>query len=206
MLDFRATLDLHQNLISGQDGHALYNLPDGVFIPFCDCRRGVLYGLRCLLHAVADAVSIHAASQNRFFLLFERSLLGQDFCKLRIAGFFIFCINGFRQKLLELPVELRQSAFNVGKTLGLTLYWQKLYGNCILDKVEQGRFVAHGGVDGCQNRVLQRFFLDRRGVVAVFCAVIQTAGAAPYGVFSPKRRPCASAVECPAFAADESVR
>ena len=126
MLDFRAALDLHQNLISGQDGHALYNLPDGVFIPLCDRLRGVLYGLLCLLHAGANAVSIHATLQDRFFLLFKRGLLGQNFCELRIAGFFIFCINGFRQKLLELPVELRQSAFNVGKTLGLTLHWQML--------------------------------------------------------------------------------
>ena len=93
---------------------------------FCDCRRGVLYSFFCLLHAGANAVSIHAALQDRFFLLFERGLLGQDLRELFVAGFFVFGINGFRQKLLELLVELHQAAFNVGKAHGLTLHRQKL--------------------------------------------------------------------------------
>ena len=97
MLDFRAALDPHQNLISREDSHALYDLPDGVFVPFCDRLCGILYGLLCLLHAGADAVCVSAALQNRFLLLFERSLLGKDFCELCVAGFFIFSINGFRQ-------------------------------------------------------------------------------------------------------------
>ena len=78
LLDFRAALDLHQNLFGGEDGHALHDLPDGVFIPLCDRLRGILYGLLRLLHAGADVVSIGSALQNCFLLLFEGSLLGQD--------------------------------------------------------------------------------------------------------------------------------
>ena len=104
LLDFCAAFDPHQNLISGEDGHALYDLPDGVFVPFCDRGCGALYGLFCLLHAGADAVCVDAALQDFFLLRFERCLLGQDFRKLRIAGFFIFGINGFRQQALELLI------------------------------------------------------------------------------------------------------
>ena len=64
LLDFCAAFDPHQNLISGEDGHALYDLPDGVFVPFCDCRRGVLYSFFCLLHAGANVVCIHAIVQS----------------------------------------------------------------------------------------------------------------------------------------------
>ena len=85
-----AALDPHQNFIGGQDGHALYDLPDGVFIPLCDRLCGILYGLLCLLHAGADAARIGAALQDFFLLLFERSLLGKDFRELRVAGFFTF--------------------------------------------------------------------------------------------------------------------
>ena len=49
-------------------------------------------------------------------------------------------------------------------------------------------------------------FLDRRRIVAVFCSVVQAAGAAPDGIFSVKGCPCAAAVECPTFAAYKSVR
>ena len=42
--------------------------------------------------------------------------------------------------------------------------------------------------------------------MTVFCAVVQTAGAAPDGVFPSEGCPCASAVERPALAADEPVR
>ena len=78
LFDFCAALDPYQHLISGKDCHALYDLPDGVFIPLCDRLRGILYGLLRLLHAGADAVSIGAALQDFFLLIFERSLLGQD--------------------------------------------------------------------------------------------------------------------------------
>ena len=88
--DVCAALDPHQNLVGGEDGHALYDLPDGVFIPLCDRLRGILYGLLRLLHAGADAVSIGAALQDSFLLFFECSLLGQDFRELRVAGFFTF--------------------------------------------------------------------------------------------------------------------
>ena len=159
-----------------------------------------------LLHAGADAVCIGVALQDFFLLLFECSLLGQDFCELCVADFFIFCINGFCQQALELLVELHQAAFNVGKAHRLPLHWQKFKRYCIFNKVEQGRFIAHGGVDRRQNCCLQRFFLDRRRIVAIFCAVVQAARAAPDRIFSPKRGPCASAVERAALAADESVR
>ena len=52
---------------------------------------------------------------------------------------------------------------------------------------------------------LQRFFLDRRGIVAVFRAVVQAAGAAPDGIFSSERCPCAAPVERSALAADKPV-
>ena len=103
LFNFCAALDPHQHLVGGEDCHALYDLPDGVFVPFCDRLCGILYGLLCLLHAGADVVCVCAALQDCFLLLFERSLLGQDFRKLRVAGFFIVGINGFRQKLLEWP-------------------------------------------------------------------------------------------------------
>ena len=90
LLDFRAALDLHQNLFGGEDGHELHDLPDGVFIPFCDCLCGILYSFFCLLHASAAAVCVGAALQDRFLLLFERSLLGKDFRELRVAGFLNF--------------------------------------------------------------------------------------------------------------------
>jgi len=90
LLDFRAALDLHQNLISGEDGHALYDLPDSVFVPFCDCLCGILYSLLCLFHAGADAARIGAALQNCFLLPFEGGLLSKDFRELRVAGFFTF--------------------------------------------------------------------------------------------------------------------
>ena len=125
MFDLCAALDLHQNLISREDCHALYDLPDGVFIPFCDRLCGILYGLLCLLHAGADVVSIGAALQDLFLLLFECSLLGQDFRKLCVAGFFIVGINGFRQKLLEPLVELFQPTLDIGKAHGLPLHRQK---------------------------------------------------------------------------------
>ena len=76
LLDFCAALDPHQNLIGREDGHALYDLPDGVFIPFCDCLCGILYSFFCLLHAGADAARVGAALQDFFLLLFERGLLG----------------------------------------------------------------------------------------------------------------------------------
>ena len=98
MSDFRTALDLHQNLVSREDGHALYDLPDGVFIPLCDRLCGILYGLLCLLHAGADAVCVGAALQNFFLLLFERGLLGQDLRELRVAGFLIFGVDSFGQQ------------------------------------------------------------------------------------------------------------
>ena len=72
--------------------------------------------------------------------------------------------------------------------------------------VKQSRFVAHVRVDCRQNCRLQRFFLDRRRIVAVFCAVVQAAGAAPDRIFSSERCPCAAPVECPALAAHKPVR
>ena len=104
MLDLCAAFDPHQNLVDRKDGHTLYDLPDGGFVPFCDCLCGILYSLLRLLHAGADAVSIQAALQDFFLLLFECSLLGQDFRKLCVAGFFVFCINGFCQQALELLI------------------------------------------------------------------------------------------------------
>ena len=124
--DFRAALDPHQHFIGGEDGHALYDLPDGVFIPFRNRLCSILYGLLCLLHTGADAVCVGAALQNFFLLFLERSLLGQNFRKLCVAGFFILGINGFCQKTLELLVELPQAFFNVSEAHGLTLYRQKL--------------------------------------------------------------------------------
>ena len=126
MSDFCAALNPYQDLVSREDCHALHDLPDGVFIPFCDCLCGILHSFFCLLHAGADAVCVGAALQDFFFLLFERSLLGQNFCKLRIAGFLIFCIDGFRQQSLKPLVELRQPTLDIGKTHGLTLHRQKL--------------------------------------------------------------------------------
>ena len=67
-----------------------------------------------------------AALQDFFLLLFECSLLGQDFRKLCVAGFFVFCINGFCQQALELLIELRQPTLDVGKAHCLSLHWQKL--------------------------------------------------------------------------------
>ena len=60
---------------------------------------GAAFSFFCLLHAGAGAVSIGAALQDSFLLFFECSLLGQDFCELCVADFFIFCINGFCQRL-----------------------------------------------------------------------------------------------------------
>ena len=159
-----------------------------------------------MLHAGADAGCIGAALQDFFLLLFERSLLGQDFRELCVASFFIVGVNGFCQQALELLVELHQAAFNVSKAHVLTLHRQKLHGNCIPDKIEQCWFVAHCGVDRRQNCRLQLFFLDRRRIVAVFCAVIQAAGAAPDGIFSTEGGPCAAPVERPALATHEPVR
>ena len=205
LFDLCAALDPHQNLVGGEDGHALYDLPDGVFFPFCDRGCGALCGLLRLLHAGADAVCVGAALQDRFLLFFECSLLGQDLRELCIAGILIFGVYGLGQQALELIIELRQPPFDIGKAQGLTLHRQKLYGNCVLDKVEQGRFVAHDGVDGCQNRRLQRLFLDRRGIVAVFCAVVQAAGTAPDRIFSAKGCSCAAAIKRPALTAHEPV-
>ena len=126
MLDFCVALDPYQHLIRGKDCHALYDLPDGVFVPFGDRGCSVLYGLLCLLHAGADTVCVGAALQDFLLLLFECSLLGQDFRELRIAGFFIVGINGFRQQTLELLVELCQTTFDVGQTHRLPLYRQQL--------------------------------------------------------------------------------
>ena len=47
----------------------------------------------CLPHVGADAVSVGAALQDCFLLLFERGLLSQNFCKLHVAGFFVFYID-----------------------------------------------------------------------------------------------------------------
>ena len=60
------------------------------------------------------------------FCFLRAGLLGKDFRKLRVAGFFIFGINGFGQKLLELLIELRQPPFDIGKAHRLTLHRQKL--------------------------------------------------------------------------------
>ena len=70
LFDLRAALDPYQHFISGKDCHALYDLTDSVFVPFCDRGCGALYGLFCLLHAGADAVSIGAALQDSFLLFF----------------------------------------------------------------------------------------------------------------------------------------
>ena len=126
LLDLCTALDSYQHLVGREDGHALYDLSDGVFIPFCDYLCGILYSFFCLLHAGADAVCVGAALQDRFLLLFERSLLGQDFCEPRIAGLHIFGINGLCQQGLESFIELRQPALDIGKAHGLTLHRQKL--------------------------------------------------------------------------------
>ena len=47
----------------------------------------------CLPHAGADAVNVGAALQDCFLLLFERGLFSQNFCKLHVAGFFVFYID-----------------------------------------------------------------------------------------------------------------
>lgn len=67
--DVCAALNPHQNLVSGEDGHALYGLMDGDFVPFCNRRCGVLYSFFCLLHAGANAVCVGAALQDHFLLL-----------------------------------------------------------------------------------------------------------------------------------------
>ncbi len=64
--------------------------------------------------------------QDCFLLPFEGSLLGKDPCELSVAGFFILGINGFRQQLLELLVELYQATLDVGKAHRLTLHRQEL--------------------------------------------------------------------------------
>ena len=84
LFDLCAAFEPDQQLVGGEDSHALHDLPDGVFIPLCDRLRGILYGLLCLLHAGADTVCVGAALQDFFLLLFERSLLGQDLRELYI--------------------------------------------------------------------------------------------------------------------------
>ena len=143
--------------------------------------------------------------QNFFLLLFECSLLGQDFRELRIAGFFIVGINGFRQKLLEPLVELFQPTLDIGKAHGLPLHRQELQGNCIPDMVEQSRFVAHCGVDRCQNCALQWNFPQCRGLVAVFLSIFQAADAAPFVIDVSFNISRFSAVERTAFTAEQPV-
>ena len=143
--------------------------------------------------------------QDCFLLLFERSLLGQDFRKLRVAGFFIVGVNGFRQKLLELLIELRQPPFDIGKAHGLTLHRQKLQRDHILDTIKQGWFVAHGGVDCCQNRVLQRDFPQSGGLVTVFLSIFQAADAAPFVIDISLYISRFAAIERPAFSAEQPV-
>ena len=143
--------------------------------------------------------------QDCFLLLFERSLLGQDFRKLRVAGFFIVGVNGFRQKLLELLIELRQPPFDIGKAHGLTLHRQKLQRDHILDPVNQSGFIAHGGVDCCQYRALQRDLPQSGGLVTVFFAVLQAADAAPFVIDISLYISRFAAVERTAFAAEQPV-
>ena len=76
MLDLCAAFDPHQNLVDRKDGHTLYDLPDGGFVPFCDCLCGILYSLLRLLHAGADAVSCQEAEVVRVSPLQVR--VGQD--------------------------------------------------------------------------------------------------------------------------------
>lgn len=88
--DVCAALDPHQNLVSGEDGHALYGLMDGDYVPFCNRRCGVLYSFFCLLHAGANAVCVGAALQDHFLLLLSAVCSAKDFRELRVAGFFTF--------------------------------------------------------------------------------------------------------------------
>ena len=64
--------------------------------------------------------------------------------------------------------------------------------------------VLIGGFHDCRhNNLLQYAFFYGRRVVAVFLAVIEAADAAPYDLLLTTYCPCASAIWCSAFSADQ---
>ena len=118
--------ELNQHLSCGQDGHALDELTDGAFAPFRDRGCCLFQRLLCLHQAGTGALSVGAALQDILFLLFEFCLLGKDLGEFRVATVLVLCVNHLCQKALELRIELRQSAVNVGKAHRLPLHRQQL--------------------------------------------------------------------------------
>ena len=106
-------LEVDQHLSCGQDCHALDELADGAFVPFRDRGCCLFQRLLCLHQAGTGALCVGAALQDCLFLRFELRLLGKDLGEFRVAALLVLCVNRFCQKLLELRIELFQSALNV---------------------------------------------------------------------------------------------
>lgn len=92
----------------------------------------------------------------------------------------------FLVQLIQPPVDIR---YTHGAGEG-----DQLHPHGALDLPHQRLLLAHNGVDSGEDGGLQRFLPERGGVVAVFRAVVDPAGAAPHGELLTLLDPNAPAV------------
>lgn len=78
--------------------------------------------------AASGWIAQHAPAFHVDFSALKQTLLE--------SKWYILSINGFCQQVLELLVELHQSAFDISKTHRLSLHRQQLQGNCILNTIK----------------------------------------------------------------------
>ena len=136
-------------------------------------------------------------------LFLQESLLIQDLFELTAIGGRIIC--GLFQQCLELLLQFSQPAFNISKAHRTTGEWDDLRFHGIRDLPNQAILVGHGCVQGCENCLLERRFIQCGRIVAVFLAVIQSAHTAPHDSFFTVSRPCAAAIQGPALTADQPL-
>ena len=111
----------------------------------------------------------------------------------------------FRQKHIELFAQLCDRSVNVSEAHALTGDRSQFLLHRIHELIRQHLAPRHGRVDGCQHRLLERQFVQRRRFFAVFLAIIQSAAAAPYGTLLAVLRPHHSAVCRAALTAEQQT-
>ena len=109
----------------------------------------------------------------------------------------LFCVHSvarFQQQNIELLAEFFYGTFDIAKAHAFPRNRCKLLLHGVCDLRHQCFMIRHCRVDCCQHCLLERRFVQRWGVHAVFLAIIQPAHTAPYRAFLAVLRPHDSAI------------
>ena len=98
--------------------------------------------------------------------------------------------------------EFLRGTVDIAKAHALPWDRCKLLLHGVCDLRHQCFMIRHCRVDCCQHCLLERRFVQRWGVHAVFLAIIQSAHTSPHSALFAVLRPHHSAIYCPAFSAE----